>query len=215
MSNYSTEIETAELDDTGLSKNAGWLTVYHAHPQTAEYLSASYEYLMAGVGLPAHSYPDAPVLPPVGQALRRRVGGQGWEHVADYRGQTAYHTETRQPSVVEVIGELQEGFTLLAPATDFDSWSGKKWVTDKTAMQAAEIQAAQQIAQQELATRQAEATSHIQALSDAVELQIATEQEQAALTAWKTYRVLLSRIDINTAPDIDWPTAPQEQAQGN
>lgn len=46
-------------------------------------------------------------------------------------------------------------------------------------------------------------------LQDAVDLDIATEDEAAALTAWKNYRVLLNRIDTSTAPDISWPTKPE------
>ncbi|MGL9719681.1 tail fiber assembly protein [Symbiopectobacterium sp.] len=199
MSNYSTDIETAKLGENGLSKNAGWITVYHVHPVTREYQSASMEYLMLGVGLPAHSYPDEPELPPAGLALLRTFDSAGWEHVPDYRGKTAYNTETREASLITTLGELTEGFTLLEPATEFDAWDGEKWVTDTQAQQAA---------QQELTSRLTVANARIQTLSDAVDLDMATEEEQAALTAWKTYRVLLNRIDINTAPDITWPEAP-------
>lgn len=210
MSNYSTDIQTAELGENGLSKNAGWITVYHVQPDTREYLSASYEYLMAGVGLPAHSYPDAPELPPVGQALRRHLDGGSWEHAPDYRGKTAYNTQTREASTIAAIGALPEALTLLAPATTFDSWNGKEWVTDAAAQQAAETQAAQEAAQQELASRLTAANVRIQALSDAVELGMATEEETTLLTEWKTYRVLLNRLDMTSAPDIDWPQAPRE-----
>ncbi|MFT8210634.1 MAG: tail fiber assembly protein [Symbiopectobacterium sp.] len=210
MSNYSTDIETAKLGENGLSENAGWITVYHAHPVTREYQSASMEYLMLGVGLPAHSYPDEPDLPSAGQALLRSLDGMTWEHVPDYRGKTAYNTETREASLITTIGELIEGFTLLEPATEFDAWDGKKWVTDTAAQQAAESQAAQQAAQQELTSRLTVANARIQTLSDAVDLDMATDEEKAALTEWKTYRVMLNRIDVSTAPDIDWPQQPQQ-----
>ncbi|MTD37811.1 tail fiber assembly protein [Erwinia sp. CPCC 100877] len=45
-------------------------------------------------------------------------------------------------------------------------------------------------------------------LQDAVDFNIATEQEQQQLTAWKKYRVLLNRVDTSKAPDIEWPQAP-------
>lgn len=45
-------------------------------------------------------------------------------------------------------------------------------------------------------------------LQDAVDLGMATDEELAQLKAWKTYRVLLSRVDISSAPDIDWPPLP-------
>ncbi|MEC5342147.1 tail fiber assembly protein [Brenneria populi] len=205
MNNYSTEIKTAELNENGLSKNAGWVTVYHVHPATREYLSASYEYLMAGVGLPADSYIDAPELPAAGQALCRSADGKSWEHVPDYRGQIVYDTETRQALTVTHIGKLSEGTTLLTPATEFDKWDGSQWITDTDAQQQALIQ----VAQQELSTRHTVANDRIQALNDAVELGIATEEETATLNEWKTYRVLLNRVDLATAPEIVWPEAPQ------
>ncbi|MFJ5472189.1 tail fiber assembly protein [Pectobacterium carotovorum] len=203
MSNYSTQIKNAELNEHGLAINTGWITVYHVNPDTREYLSASYEYVMQGVGLPADSYADEPELPPVGQALRRSADGKVWEQVPDYRGQTVYSTESRQAQTVSQFGELPEGFTLLAPATEFDKWNGKKWLIDKAAKAAAAITSAQQ----ELASRKAAATSHITELTYAVNLDIATDAEKAALEAWQKYTVLLNRIDVN-ATDIDWPLTP-------
>lgn len=53
-----------------------------------------------------------------------------------------------------------------------------------------------------------EAEKRIAILQDAADLDIATEDEVAALTAWRKYRVLLSRIDT-TAVNINWPKVPQ------
>jgi hypothetical protein len=53
------------------------------------------------------------------------------------------------------------------------------------------------------------ANDRISPLQDAVDLDIVTEEEKKSLTTWKTYRVLLSRVDPGTAPDIDWPQPPQ------
>ncbi|MCC8380181.1 tail fiber assembly protein [Xenorhabdus sp. PB30.3] len=44
---------------------------------------------------------------------------------------------------------------------------------------------------------------------DAVNLNIATTAEKAALNAWRRYRVLLNRVDCSAAPDIDWPEQPE------
>ncbi|MTC34409.1 tail fiber assembly protein [Providencia alcalifaciens] len=54
----------------------------------------------------------------------------------------------------------------------------------------------------------AEANNTIAPLQDAVDLDMATDEEVAQLTAWKKYRVLLNRVDTSTAPDIDWPEKP-------
>ncbi|MCF1288930.1 tail fiber assembly protein [Enterobacter kobei] len=45
-------------------------------------------------------------------------------------------------------------------------------------------------------------------LEDAAELGIATDEEAASLLGWKRYRVMLNRVDVSTAPDIQWPERP-------
>lgn len=44
---------------------------------------------------------------------------------------------------------------------------------------------------------------------DAVDADIATDEETAALAEWKKYRVLLMRVDTTTAPEITWPEQPK------
>ncbi|MGS5187697.1 tail fiber assembly protein, partial [Escherichia coli] len=51
-------------------------------------------------------------------------------------------------------------------------------------------------------------SEHIAPLQDAVDLEIATEEEKSLLAAWKTYRVLLNRVDTSLSPDIEWPSQP-------
>lgn len=59
----------------------------------------------------------------------------------------------------------------------------------------------------------AAAANAIAPLQDAVDLDMATEDETTLLAAWRKYRVLLSRIDASTAPDIVWPVAPAAEVQ--
>ncbi|GKW40684.1 tail protein [Pectobacterium carotovorum subsp. carotovorum] len=206
MSNYSTQIKNAELNEHGLAINTGWITVYHVNSATREYQSASYEYVMQGVGLPADSYADEPQLPPAGKALRRSADGTSWEQVPDYRGQMVYRTDTRQAQLVTRFGELPDNVTLLKPASEFDLWDGKVWVIDKEAQSAAAVKAAQS----ELASRKSAAAARINELTYAVNLDIATDEEKTALTEWQKYAVLLSRVDVN-ATDIEWPTVPDSE----
>ncbi|MDF0605375.1 tail fiber assembly protein [Neisseriaceae bacterium TC5R-5] len=65
-------------------------------------------------------------------------------------------------------------------------------------------------AQAELTRRIQMATFAIAPLADALELGIATEEEQASLIAWKRYRIELSRMPQQPGypTDIDWPTEP-------
>lgn len=54
----------------------------------------------------------------------------------------------------------------------------------------------------------AEASQKIMLLQDAFDLGIATEDELAQLKAWKTYRVLLGRVDTSKALDVEFPMIP-------
>jgi len=51
--------------------------------------------------------------------------------------------------------------------------------------------------------------STISPLQDADDLGIATDAELAKLKAWKTYRVMLNRVDTSKAPNVPWPEQPQ------
>lgn len=204
MSQYSTALPTAILNDAGLAVVSGWLTVYNIEPTQREYQQASLEFLPEGVGLPALGFADKPRLPKAGLALVRSADGTAWEALPDYRGQTVYSTETGQPEAVTLIGELGQGLTLQAPQTSFDVWNGEEWITDTAAQKEAAIAAAKD----ELMQRQRVAADKIATLGDAVSLEMATEDEAVELLAWKAYRVELSRVSLDFAPDIDWPTTP-------
>lgn len=55
------------------------------------------------------------------------------------------------------------------------------------------------------------ANAAIAPLQDAIDIEAATEDETALLKQWKTYRVALNRLDLNTAPDIKWPETPNSK----
>lgn len=52
------------------------------------------------------------------------------------------------------------------------------------------------------------ATNKIEPLQDAVDLDIATDDELAQLKEWKKYRVLVNRVDTSLAPDVVFPKVP-------
>ncbi|WP_313382908.1 tail fiber assembly protein [Pantoea sp.] len=51
----------------------------------------------------------------------------------------------------------------------------------------------------------ADASQTISILQDAVDLGMTKDEETAELTAWKQYRILLSRVDTSKSPAIGWP----------
>ncbi|ROR58833.1 tail fiber assembly protein [Providencia sp. PROV179] len=203
---YSTEIKKAEFDNNGLAIIAGWAEVYLCDPITREYVRASLDNVPFGGSIVADAYLDKPDLPTKENvAILRSEDEKSWIHVADYRGKIAYSTETRQPIEIDFIGDLPLTLTLLEPKTEFDKWNGKKWVTDTEAQKA--VLVAQ--TEQEKAQRLEEANATITYLQDAIEVGLDDDDYQAKLTAWKTYRVLLNRVDTSLAPDIDWPQKPE------
>ncbi|UQZ13554.1 tail fiber assembly protein [Providencia stuartii] len=205
MKNYNLEIEQAEIGQNGLATKAGWIKTYIADPTTREYLNANMEYIYFDVSVSAGAYTDAPELPTkTGFAVVRSEDGSKWEIVTDNRGKTAYSTETRQPIEVDFIGDLPETLTLLEPKTEFDKWNGKKWVTDTEAQKAALIEQAEQ----EKSQRLDEANNTLTYLQDSIDTGLETDEEAAALQAWKKYRVLLNRVDTSLAPNIEWPEKP-------
>ncbi|WP_387692285.1 tail fiber assembly protein [Photorhabdus sp. RM71S] len=203
---YSLEPEAAILGNNGLAIKAGWLTIYHAEPYSREFIGARPEYLMEGVGLPANSYPDAPKLPDSDDmAVCRSEDKSCWQIVPDYRGKTAYNKQTRAQYEITALGELPEFLTFKQPATDFDKWDGKKWVIDKAAVKDNQIEQAEQWR----VTLLQQANETVALLQHAVDTELASEKEKLLLLDWKKYFVLMNRINISSAPDINWPEKPE------
>ena len=63
---------------------------------------------------------------------------------------------------------------------------------------------------QELQSRRSAADQSIAPLADAVEFGEATAEEEALLTQWKQYRILLTRVPKQPGypQSIDWPVPP-------
>ena len=198
---YQLQPESAVLDNSGLTISAGWVVVYNVDAK-GEFLQATYQYLPIGVGLPANAYLEAPQSVKDNQAIIH--DGQQWTYPKDLRGTKIYSIETGGETILQEVGEIPDGFTELKPTSEFDSWDGKKWQFDKNKQHQYEVNQAS-IKKNQLLS---EAASQLSYLQDAVDSQIASEQEAQLLAEWKKYRVLVNRIDIDQAPNIDWPNNP-------
>ncbi|UXD24672.1 Phage tail fiber assembly protein [Yersinia enterocolitica] len=202
---YNFAVTAAVLDKHQLASQAGWVTLYHYDAVSLEYASAGMEYLPLGVGLPAHSVADAPVIQPkTGMALVRDLTANQWVTVADHRHQAVYDIETKYESIIFALGPIPKNKTLMQPMHEFDQWTGTAWEIDQQALKASHIAA---VSQQKTALIK-QVSEHINILLDA----IAMDNQQTdiqQLTALKHYRVALMRIDPNVAPDIDWPELPR------
>ena len=127
-----------------------------------------------------------------------------WHLVEDHRGKTVYDVASGNALFISELGPLPENVTWLSPEGEFQKWNGTAWVKDAEAEKLFRIREAEETKNSLMQV----ASEHIAPLQDAVDLEIATEEETSLLEAWKKYRVLLNRVDTSTAPDIEWPTNP-------
>lgn len=192
-----------EFDENGFALTSGDITCYCCYPD-GSYIGEVSVYVSIDTGLPAHAYLDAPPDHGDGEWPSRTDRDKPWSILPDLRGQMAYHIDTKEAREITELGPLRERETLLKPSSPYDAWDGLQWVADHEAEAAAALAAA-------TATRSsllAEANQHIAVLSDAVDLGMATADEQAAYNAWRRYRVELTRLDLTVTP-IAWPEKPQ------
>ncbi|OCG33631.1 MULTISPECIES: tail fiber assembly protein [unclassified Gilliamella] len=200
---YQLQPEIAALDKNGLTVSAGYAIIYNFDALTGEYKNASYQYLQVGVGVPANSCIDAPKAVDDEHSIVRV--GDKWTYPSDCRGKKIYSIENGAESTVTEIGDIPNDYTLLKPSSEFDNWDGEKWVLDENKQHQHYVAVATAQKKQLLS----EASSQIDYLQDAIDTDIATDEEKALYAAWKKYRALLNRIDVDTAPDIKWPEKPQ------
>lgn len=180
------------------------LTVYNLSSDTCELIGVGDCFVPANTGLPAYCTNIKPPKEKAGFALVFDVDNGTWRYVADHRGVTCWNTQNHQMQVIDMLGDMPNDMTDKAPTSDFDSWDGKAWVKNAQA----EKDFHTEMAERELKERMSLATTRISTLQDAVELGMATDSEVDSLKTWRQYRVLLSRVDTSTAPDVDWPEQP-------
>lgn len=191
------------LDKNGLAKADGTLTVYGYDALTGEFTGAVQEFLPQGVGLPACACLTAPPAAQSGMVAVYQDGN--WQSVPDHRGETVYPVSGGAPVKITAPGDYPADTTTQAPATNFDKWDGKKWVTDSDAQQQSLLDAAAS----EKSARVSEANGITQAWQTQLLLGIITDADKALLTSWMKYIQAVQTADITNAPDISWPEKPE------
>lgn len=187
----------------GWAETDGWVLAHSSDPLSGEHRLSQDVWVSRGTGLPACAHLDAPPLAAQGKACIWQE--DCWVLVDDLRGQTAYHKQSRQPEVISTLGALPPAFTLLSPDSQFAIWDEEAvaWTRDFAAEQLWQ----KQQAEFQHTALMAEANQRIAVLGDAIELGMATSAEQTSYTAWRQYRVELSRLDLTLQP-ISWPSKP-------
>ncbi|MED8157155.1 tail fiber assembly protein, partial [Escherichia coli] len=182
------------------------IKIYNLLAGTNEFIGEGDAYIPPHTGLPANSTDIAPPDIPAGFVAVFNSENKSWSLVEDHRGKTVYDVESGDALFISELGPLPENVTWLSPDGEYQKWDGTSWEKDKETEKLFQVREAEETKKSLMQV----ASEHIALLQDAVDLEIATEEETSLLTAWKKYRVLLNRIDTSTAPDIDWPTIPAE-----
>ena len=200
---YQLTPKQAQFNNEGFVIVEGWALIYNTDAQTGEFINATYEYVAEGIGLPDHVCLDAPKSVKDGKAIIR--DGDKRSYPSDHRGKKIYSPVTGVELTITEIGDIPSDYTLLKPSSEFDNWDGEQWVLDTEKQHQHDVNTATSQKKQLLS----DVSARIQYLQDAVDSQIATEQETQLLAEWKKYRVLVNRIDVQQAPNIDWPKQPK------
>ncbi|HAI4006066.1 TPA: tail fiber assembly protein [Escherichia coli] len=184
-----------------MSEQSRTVKIYNLLAGTNEFIGEGDAYIPPHTGLPANSTDIAPPEIPAGFVAVFNSENESWIIVEDHRGKTVYDVASGDALFISELGPLPENATWLSPAGEYQKWDGVSWVKDEEAEKLFRIREAEE----KKARLIQEATDNIAILQDAVNLEIATTEENSQLDSWRKYRVLVSRIDTSTAPDIVWP----------
>ncbi|EAM3976991.1 tail fiber assembly protein [Salmonella enterica] len=187
-----------------MSSKARTITIYNLRSDTNEFIGAGDAYIPPHTGLPANCTDIAPPDIPASHIAVFDAETEMWSLHEDHRGETVYDTTTGNQVYISSPGPLPENVTSVSPDGKYQKWNGKAWVKDEVAETAARLREAEGIKSRLLQT----AAEKIAPLQDAVDLEIATDDEKVQLDEWKKYRVLVNRGDT-TNPD--WPDVPASQ----
>ncbi|EER9362781.1 tail fiber assembly protein, partial [Escherichia coli] len=174
-----------------MSKQSRTLKIYNLLAGTNEFIGDGDAYIPPHTGLPANSTDIAPPDIPAGFVAVFNTDEASWHLVEDHRGYTVYDVASGDALFISELGPLPENVTWLSPEGEFQKWNGTSWVKDAEAEKLFRSQEAEETKNSLMQV----ASEHIAPLQDAVDLDIATEEEASLLAAWKTYRVLLNRVD--------------------
>ncbi|EBP0973725.1 tail fiber assembly protein [Salmonella enterica] len=186
-----------------MSEQAQTIKIFNLRSDTNEFIGAGDVYIPPHTGLPANCTDIAPPDIPSSHIAVFDAETQTWSLQEDHRGETVYDTTTGNQMYISEPGPLPENATSVSPGGGYKKWDSKTqvWVNDESAEAAARLREAEETKNRLLQI----ASEKIAPLQDAVDLDIATDDEKAQLGEWKKYRVLVNRVDTSNP---DWPEQP-------
>lgn len=180
------------------------ITVYNLLAGTQEFIGKGDAFIPAHTGLPANCTTIEPPKTKAGFTAVFDADAQQWKQSEDHRGETVFSTETGVAVSITAPGAYPEGTTTIAPENPWQKWDGNGWVDDAEAAREALVSEAEEHKKSLIK----QANEAIATLQDAVDLEMATDDEKQSLVEFKKFRVLVSRIIPEDAPDITWPEIP-------
>lgn len=185
-----------------MSAEAQTIKISNLRADTNEFIGFSDAYIPAHTGLPAHCTDiEPPEAISKGSVAIFDEIDNSWSVVEDYRGMKFFDKETGTAVYISEPGPLPDNLTDIAPSGEYQKWNGSEWIKDLELEKNTQIYEAEQNKKSLIK----DCSDKISIIQDAIELEIATEQEKTNLLELKNRRVLLSRIDPQDAPDINWP----------
>ncbi|EAY7437235.1 tail fiber assembly protein [Salmonella enterica] len=186
-----------------MSEQAQTIKIFNLRSDTNEFIGAGDAYIPPHTGLPANCTDLAPPDIPSSHIAVFDAETQTWSLQEDHRGETVYDTTTGNQMYISEPGPLPENATSVSPGGGYKKWDSKTqvWVNDEAAEAVARLREAEETKNRLLQI----ASEKIAPLQDAVDLDIATDDEKAQLDEWKKYRVLVNRVDTSNP---DWPEQP-------
>ncbi|HFD1083216.1 TPA: tail fiber assembly protein, partial [Salmonella enterica] len=153
------------------------IKIFNLRSDTNEFIGAGDAYIPPHTGLPANCTDiDPPDIPASHIAVFDAETGT-WSLHEDHRGETVYDTTTGNQGYISAPGPLPENVTSVSPDGEYQKWDGKAWVKDEAAEKAAQLRQAEETKSRLLQM----ASEKIAPLQDAVDLDIATDDEKAQL----------------------------------
>ncbi|EAA3907821.1 tail fiber assembly protein [Salmonella enterica subsp. enterica serovar Potsdam] len=186
-----------------MSDTSQTIKIFNLRSDTNEFIGAGDAYIPPHTGLPANCTDIAPPDIPSSHIAVFDAETQTWSLQEDHRGETVYDTTTGNQVYISEPGPLPENVTSVSPDGEYQKWDSKAkvWVKDEAAEKAAQLRQAEETKNRLLQI----ASEKIAPLQDAVDLDIATDDEKAQLDEWKKYRILVNRVDTSNP---DWPEKP-------
>lgn len=187
-----------------MSEEPQTIKVYNLSSDTNEFIGEGDAYIPPHTGLPANSTTIAPPETKKGFATIFNAEVNEWSYVEDHREETVYDIRDGRPVFITELGPLPDSLTTIEPCGEFQLWDGSKWVKDDNAERDALINEAASTKNELMM----EANTRITPLQYSVDVDMATQNEKEELLLWKKYMVLLNRVDVSVAPNIEWPDKP-------